>query len=203
MDEIVDRVLATLGANETEKPWAFGMTSLGLARLLGVDEPALLPHLTAALDGGLIVTRSGYFATPSFAPELSAEQRAFFDAALAPDAVRPNVPLGRAALVAAMRSAKIPGLDLALDTLFASGALVPVGDDLYRRAQIAVIRAFLEAEVQARGHVTVAQFRDAIGTTRKYAVPLLEWFDATGVTVREGDNRHLAPASALLELAGD
>lgn len=201
MDEILDRVLAALGANEIEKPWAFGMTTLGLSRLLAIDEPALVPELTAALEEGRIVTRSGYFATPSFEPQLSAEQRAFFDAAFAPDSARLNAPLGRAALAAAMREATIPGLDLALDTLVASGALVPVGDSLYRRAQIAAIRALLEAEVRARGHVTVAQFRDAIGTTRKFAVPLLEWFDATGVTVREGDNRLLA--SAELELAGD
>jgi selenocysteine-specific elongation factor len=38
---------------------------------------------------------------------------------------------------------------------------------------------------------TVAEFRDALALTRKYAVPLLEWLDAAGVTVREGDLRRL------------
>jgi len=33
------------------------------------------------------------------------------------------------------------------------------------------------------------------GTTRKYAVPLLEFFDATGVTIRSGDIRVLRGAS--------
>jgi selenocysteine-specific elongation factor len=37
----------------------------------------------------------------------------------------------------------------------------------------------------------MAQFRDLIGLTRKYAVPLLEWFDATGITLRSGDVRVL------------
>lgn len=36
---------------------------------------------------------------------------------------------------------------------------------------------------------TVAEFRDALGVTRKYAVPLLEWLDAKRVTVRNGDVR--------------
>jgi selenocysteine-specific elongation factor len=38
---------------------------------------------------------------------------------------------------------------------------------------------------------TVADARDALGTTRKYAVPLLAHLDATGVTQRRGD-RHIA-----------
>jgi selenocysteine-specific elongation factor len=35
----------------------------------------------------------------------------------------------------------------------------------------------------------VSAFREALGTSRKYAVPLLEWFDQQGVTRREGDLR--------------
>jgi len=37
--------------------------------------------------------------------------------------------------------------------------------------------------------VTVAQVRDALGTTRKHALPLLAHLDATGVTRRRGDVR--------------
>ena len=36
---------------------------------------------------------------------------------------------------------------------------------------------------------TVAEFRDAVGTTRKYALPLLAALDAVGVTRRRGDLR--------------
>jgi selenocysteine-specific elongation factor len=202
MDEVVARVLAVLGENEAAKPWAFGMTALGVARLLEIDERALVALLAAPVGEGRLAYRAGYYATPSFVPRLGREQRAFFDAAFAADPQRPNAPVARRALAAAMRSARIPGLDLALDTLFASGALVRVGDDLYRSEQVAAIRAALERELRERGHVTVAQFRDAIGTSRKYAVPLLEFFDASGVTVRDGDNR-LSPSSAPAAFAAD
>ena len=37
--------------------------------------------------------------------------------------------------------------------------------------------------------VTVAEIRDALGTTRKYALPLLAQLDNTGVTRRRGDLR--------------
>ena len=38
---------------------------------------------------------------------------------------------------------------------------------------------------------TVAEFRDAAGLSRKYAVPILEWSDKEGLTVRRGDRRRL------------
>ena len=37
--------------------------------------------------------------------------------------------------------------------------------------------------------VTVADIRDLLGTTRKYAVPLCEFLDKTGLTKRNGDLR--------------
>ena len=43
---------------------------------------------------------------------------------------------------------------------------------------------------------TAAQFRTALGTTRKYALPLLAQLDATGVTHRQGDVRVAGPRLA-------
>ena len=43
--------------------------------------------------------------------------------------------------------------------------------------------------------MTVAEIRDLLGTTRKYAVPLCEYLDASGVTRREGDLRKLTTES--------
>ena len=53
---------------------------------------------------------------------------------------------------------------------------------------VATIRQTLEEE----GTVTVAQVRDRFGTSRKYALALMEYLDEIGVTVREGDVRRLA-----------
>jgi selenocysteine-specific elongation factor len=39
---------------------------------------------------------------------------------------------------------------------------------------------------------TVAEIRDLLGTTRKYAVPICEYLDRIGLTRREGDLRVLA-----------
>jgi selenocysteine-specific elongation factor len=44
-------------------------------------------------------------------------------------------------------------------------------------------------EAATPGGLTVSRFKQRLGTSRKYAVPLLEWLDARGVTRREGDVR--------------
>ena len=49
-----------------------------------------------------------------------------------------------------------------------------------------------EQAVRARlvdGPATAAELKDAMGTSRKYAIPLLEYFDSQAVTRREGDTR--------------
>jgi selenocysteine-specific elongation factor len=37
--------------------------------------------------------------------------------------------------------------------------------------------------------MTVAEFRDILGTTRKYALPILEYLDSNKITLRVGDVR--------------
>ena len=38
---------------------------------------------------------------------------------------------------------------------------------------------------------SAAELKDTMGTTRKYAIPLLEYFDDKGITRRSGDERVL------------
>ncbi len=90
-----------------------------------------------------------------------------------------------------MTAARLPGLSQAFDTLVATGAVVKIGDDVYRAAQIAAARAKLEEAARDGTPITPASLRDALGTSRKYVVPMLEWFDAVGVTVRAGEARAL------------
>jgi selenocysteine-specific elongation factor len=57
-------------------------------------------------------------------------------------------------------------------------------------------REMVRTLVQRDGSVSVGAFRDATGSSRKYAVPLLEYFDATGFTRRDGEVRILAECEA-------
>ena len=72
------------------------------------------------------------------------------------------------------------------------GILIEVAHDhFYARATVAELAtaAHLLAKKSRDSKITAAAFRDRIGTGRKLAIQLLEFFDRTGVTVREGDLR--------------
>jgi selenocysteine-specific elongation factor len=77
----------------------------------------------------------------------------------------------------------------------AEGYLVHIVDDIYLHADVeADMRRLLAEKIGSGPGLTVAEIRDLLGTTRKYAVPLCEYLDRTGVTRREGDLRLLAKA---------
>jgi selenocysteine-specific elongation factor len=77
------------------------------------------------------------------------------------------------------------------DVCVADGDLVKITDDIYLHSEIeAEMRRLLEEKfIGGTGGLTVAEIRDLLGTTRKFAVPLCEYLDRAGVTRREGDLR--------------
>ncbi len=72
------------------------------------------------------------------------------------------------------------------------GRLVRVGDGLaLGAAAYEQAKRLLLAECESAGSITLARFRDLLGTGRKPAQLLLERFDADGLTRRVGDERVL------------
>ena len=53
------------------------------------------------------------------------------------------------------------------------------------------VKQLVVANCTKHGHLEIPELRDALGTTRKYLIPLLEYFDSKGVTTRLGANRVL------------
>ena len=92
---------------------------------------------------------------------------------------------------AGMRATKVADAELAR-FLAASGALVPLGDGYaIGTAAFEVARDVAFAECRANGQITLARFRDLVGTGRRDAQLLLERFDRDGLTRRVGDARVL------------
>jgi selenocysteine-specific elongation factor len=188
---LLARVLEHLENEQQREPWAMGVTSLALSRATGVPEALLQRVLTAFAEEGRIAHRAGYFSTTDFSPKLTAEQQTFFEEHVPVDRASPFLPVPLEDVVSAVKQSRVAGIGKAFDTLLAKGTLVKVNDELYRGTQMAQIHARVETFLRTNGQMTMAQFRDLIGTSRKYAVPLLEWFDARGITVRSGDYRML------------
>jgi selenocysteine-specific elongation factor len=79
--------------------------------------------------------------------------------------------------------------ETALAALREHGRAVRVGRHLhYHPEPLAEIERRVRARIERDGSITLAQLRDELGTSRKFAQALLEHFDATRVTLRRPDD---------------
>jgi selenocysteine-specific elongation factor len=79
-----------------------------------------------------------------------------------------------------------------LELLCDEGEVVRVGTLRFARAALEKARGELVRVAKAHaGEVVIPELRDALATSRKFMIPLLEHFDAAGLTSRRGDKRWL------------
>jgi len=82
-----------------------------------------------------------------------------------------------------------------LNLLIGEGLIVKAKEDLYfSTSAVSALRQRLIDFLKANEEISTPQFKEMTGLTRKYLIPLLEYFDGTGLTLRVGDNRKLRKA---------
>ena len=80
----------------------------------------------------------------------------------------------------------------ALRLLIEHGRLVKVADKFFfHHDAIEQAKALLIAHIQSEGKLESVKFKYLLDTTRKYALPLLDYFDTTGITMRVHNTRYL------------
>jgi len=112
-------------------------------------------------------------------------ERAYQDAGVAPPSIADA--FAKAGLNSSAQHAR-----KILQLLIDSGALVKVhGEMFFHRAALDELTKKLRAHADktADRTIDVSGFKDLAGVSRKYAIPLLEHFDRTRVTRREGEKR--------------
>ena len=176
-EDAAARMAVAVAGFHAANPLRAGMPKAALASQLGLP-PAIVDALVASA-AGLVDDGSTVRSTSFGGGWDDRHEAALGDAAKALRADGLAVPRAR---------------DLGMDeeTMHAAlrrERLVRVADDLvYLPEQIEEIRGHLEGLPDG---FTVAEFRDALGVSRRHAVPLLEWLDRTGWTSRQGDLRRL------------
>jgi selenocysteine-specific elongation factor len=133
-------------------------------------------------------------ALADFRPKLSGNQRRLKDklvAAYRDARCQPPDP----AEFAGQAQGNAASLNDLLDLCVAEGDLVRIADDLYLHHDVEIdMRGKIAERLRAGNGLTVAEIRDLLSTTRKYAVPLCEYLDRIGITRRQGDLRFAAGA---------
>ncbi len=79
-----------------------------------------------------------------------------------------------------------------LEVMVKEGVLLKATEELYfHREAIDELKGRLIDFLKKNEEITTPQFKEMTGTSRKYTIPLLEFYDRTQVTVRVGDSRIL------------
>jgi selenocysteine-specific elongation factor len=182
----VARITDLLKAFHKERPLLPGMPKEELRSRQLPDAPAHLLDAIIARTAG-IAAEDEIVRLPSHKVVLKQDEeqasgaieKAFLDAGLAVPAV---------AEVLAKSGVEPARARSLLQILLRERRLVKVADDLvFHRSAIEALRERLAPHRGRR--LSVPQFKDLAGISRKYAIPLLEYLDRERVTHREGDER--------------
>ncbi|OGR01597.1 MAG: selenocysteine-specific translation elongation factor [Deltaproteobacteria bacterium RIFOXYD12_FULL_55_16] len=83
-----------------------------------------------------------------------------------------------------------------LELLVREQALVKISEELYFPAlALAALQIQLVAFIRKEGEIDAPRFKNLTGLTRKFSIPLLEYFDKIKITIRVGDRRLLRERS--------
>ncbi|MHC5080867.1 MAG: SelB domain-containing protein, partial [Planctomycetota bacterium] len=187
---LLEKTEEALAAFHAREPLAEGMPRVALRDALGANKMTMEPALKALEEGGRIGTRHGLIFRAGFSVTLTAEDEEALQAleGLFREArFKPPTP-GEA-----LSSLSMEDRSRLYLLLVQRGALVELpGEGLtFHRDVLEEARAMIVEEIQAKGELVAAEFRDRLGTTRKYIIPLLEHFDKIGLTIRVENRRFL------------
>ena len=79
-----------------------------------------------------------------------------------------------------------------MSLLIDEGQMVKIKEELYcHQEPLERLKNQLVSFLHDHGEISTPQFKDMTGASRKYVIPLIEYFDATQLTIRVGDIRKL------------
>ena len=192
--ELEDRCAALLSEYLGERRKAAGMPRAeAVRRLMPKVSPELVRIYLDWLEKRRIVVQSAELLNlPGREASLTGEESALaegIEAIYADAALKPPSP----AEVATILGAKPQIVDGVVHYLVQQGRLARLGGGLVIATR-ALDEARRELLTSGLDDFTVAEFKDRFGLSRKWAIPILEYFDAQRITHRLGNTRKVARA---------
>ncbi|GAC1374856.1 MAG: hypothetical protein NVSMB32_17890 [Actinomycetota bacterium] len=179
-----DRMAETLRSYQEGHPLESGMPRAAAWTALDLPARAFDEVVEELARRKVIVADLAVLRTPDFVPALGGQEAQELMALLREAKAAPP---GMAELTRRFDAALIRGLTR-------TGQLVAVSSELtYLAETVEDVRRLVRQRIASAGPFTVAEFRDLLGASRKYVVPLLEYLDQAGFTRRQGDLRVLGP----------
>jgi selenocysteine-specific elongation factor len=187
VDQVLKRALAVLKEYHRLHPMDRGMPLETLRHAIRAPATIIEAALDDALRAGRLRRSEGLAVLSGFAPKVSGGEpeidriiKLVAEGRLSPPSIAElEHATGRRDLPAILRLAAARGHVEAVER-----------DRYYAREALEQFAKVLN-EMGREGPIVPSEVRDRLGISRKYLIPLLEWADGRGITVREGDGRRL------------
>jgi selenocysteine-specific elongation factor len=182
------KAVEAIDAEHKARPQEMGLKLVELRKAIETDLPAaeVFDALVADIcrsefvKSGAVIRRTSH--RPALPPTLAAAGARVRQAL----AAKPFEPPSRKELT------RDPQAVQALRFLLTTGEAVEVADDLLMLADhLRAATETIRKDIAENGAATVSDLRQLLGTNRRVIVPLMEYLDRIGVTVRRGDLREL------------
>lgn len=196
-DELKKKTLAAISEHHKREPLSDGMARETLRDKIFAHKPAeVFKVVITALEGGRqIVVEQDLVRAVAHSQKFTDEETRVI-AALRDIFIKADlaVPKLDEVLEVAVRGTKL-SKDHArklVQILISGGEIIRVTNEFYFASAaierlVTKLRAFANAGTDRS--LDVAKFKDIAGVSRKYAIPLLEYFDSKKITIRSGDRR--------------
>lgn len=138
-----------------------------------------------------------YISLPEFAVEFTGEAAELKDDILEDFQTKPYTPPDRKDLLQNYSQDYDGGLvKEVIRSLEEDGTLLRITEEIYMLMDsVEEAEKMLVDYLKKNGSIELSEFRDMLASTRKYTLPLLEYFDNEGITERRGDKRYLKGAA--------
>ena len=198
-DEIWETCRGLLGKYHQQNPLHAGMKAAELRqKLFKNTEQAVADALLAALvREGKLQNMADRYALAGFSVQLTKRQKGIRDKLLQAYRKAGLETPGLDEISALFSASEQADCKQVVESLVSGGGLVMLTPQIcvHREVYEEVSRRLAEHFGQ-REELTLAEFRDQLGTSRKYALALLEYWDKNKVLKKEGDIRRPGPAFA-------
>jgi len=188
-DALSQKMLSTIESFHKENPLRAGMLKEDLRGIVKLLDQRIFENLLASIKE--IEVEKEIIRLKTFKISLGEDRKLIKDRILKILEDSASQPPFKEELLK-MISVNTKELDELLKIMTSEGNIVRINDSLYLSAKnytkmIDSLKAFFKTKTE----MTVGEFRDILGTSRKYALPFLEYLDSHKITLRVGDKRKL------------
>lgn len=191
LEDLRSKIVSVLETSHDAEPLALGFPRKELFPKVGAPRALLQAALDELLDAGTVARNEKGYHLSDRAARLTPGQEAMARKICTIFAEAGFSTPRREDLPAAV-GAPVPIVDRIVEFLIQTGTLVVISDKvMLDRAHVEESRQLLVEYLETHGVLESGRFKSILGTTRKYAIPLLEYWDAQGLTKRRGNERVL------------